>query len=373
MRINRARSKRRAVAGILAAVILFAMLFTVGTGYFLFVNSQNGLYQATYFSNADKLAAKINENLELTTLTVSSTKNIGFYVNNTGGSTGNVTAYYLVSSTGSVLQCAGKGMHSPCTNSTAFPMILNVGKGTLLPSTLKSYFDTGYLPTSGAVYTVKILTANGNVYSAQYPPSAVALAAQALSSGAIGDLYISFHTFSWYLINFCSGGSGPYCLTYKGLAFSVPCSQVSNAYIGFSITMTDLNTAQKNITLDQYTVLNSFIPPKSGGGGANPSLVYYIVSNTSTTISNTYTPVTLSYNTPKTIVFASGSPDGVTGFAPTGPKTQSGQNNVCSSPPQITFSFTITHGCQALALTRCNTAGNDNYGQVAPYVSTLFY
>jgi len=35
---------RKAIAGIMAAIILFAMLFTVGTTYFLYVNLNNQLY-----------------------------------------------------------------------------------------------------------------------------------------------------------------------------------------------------------------------------------------------------------------------------------------------------------------------------------------
>ena len=349
------------------------MLFSVGTGYFLFVNNANGLYQSIYFANANNAAARLNENLEVSSLTVTSTKDIGFYINNTGGITANVTAFYLVDASGTVLKCGGIGVSSPCSIGSPFPLIMNVGKGTSNIPTTGTYIDTGFLPASGSTYTVKVLSARGNVFSSPYPPASVTLAAQALSSGAIGDLYISFHTFTWYLVNFCSGNSGPFCLTEQNLGFSIPCSSVSNAYIAFSISMADLNSQQKNITLDQYSVLNSFIPPKSGGGGANPSLVYYIISNSSNTISTNYSPVTLTYNVPKTIVFASGSPDGGSPFSPNGPKVQSGQNNVCSSPPQITFSFTITHGCQAKSIANCASANKDNYGQVAPYVSTLFY
>jgi len=38
------RSARRGTAGVIAAVIMFGILFTVGTGYFIFVNSTNNQY-----------------------------------------------------------------------------------------------------------------------------------------------------------------------------------------------------------------------------------------------------------------------------------------------------------------------------------------
>jgi flagellar protein FlaI len=41
--------------------------------------------------------------------------------------------------------------------------------------------------------------------------------------------------------------------------------------------------------------------------------------------------------------------------------------------PAITSSFLITHGRLAVPLSKCTTASNDDYGQVAPYVSTLYY
>jgi hypothetical protein len=194
----------------------------------------------------------------------------------------------------------------------------------------------------------------------------VSLAAQALSSGAIGDLYIAFHTFNWYKVNYCAGSSPPYCLSNQGLGFSVSCSTLNGGNIAFSLTMTDLNSQKLNITLDQYTLLNSFIPPKATGGGSNPTLAYYIISNVTNVISTQYTQITLSYNQPKTVVFASGNPDGNSAFSPQG-------SNFCLAPPQITFSFTVTHGCQGISHSKCSIASYENYGQVAPYVSSLYY
>jgi len=50
---------RKAVAGILAALILFVMLFTVGTGYFLFVNQGNLLYTKALSARSNSIQSTL--------------------------------------------------------------------------------------------------------------------------------------------------------------------------------------------------------------------------------------------------------------------------------------------------------------------------
>jgi len=53
MRLANRRS-RRGVAGILATVIMFAILFTVGTTYFIFAQAQNSSYVQSLIAATNK-------------------------------------------------------------------------------------------------------------------------------------------------------------------------------------------------------------------------------------------------------------------------------------------------------------------------------
>jgi flagellin-like protein len=60
--------RKRAVSGILAAVILFAMLFTVGTGFFLFANTQNNFYDQALSARNTAQKNQLSESLALNTI-----------------------------------------------------------------------------------------------------------------------------------------------------------------------------------------------------------------------------------------------------------------------------------------------------------------
>lgn len=336
------------MAGIVATVFMFAMLFTVGASYFMFVNQNNLLYSQAAAARASTLSGQHGESLTLSAA-LSPTNVITFDTQNLGAATVEITGILVSDSTGSVLAFCQAGTPAPCPT---LPYSVNQGMTS-------SQVPTGVTYSTADTYTISVVTQLGSVFSTTYPPTAESLAAQALSSGAIGDLYIQFHTFHWYTV---SGNT----LTDRGLGFSISCTTLGSSDIAFSISMTNLNSNKLNITLDQYTLMDSFFPPKSTGGGNNPTLAYYVVSNVSNTISTNYSPLVLDYNQPKTVVFASGNPDGSLSFSPQG-------TNFCSYKPAITFSFVVSHGCQGVSLVKCNTVSNDNYGQVAPYVSSLFY
>jgi len=133
------RAARRGVAGIVATVIMFAILFTVGTSYFVFVNGENAQYVQNLVGASNRLQSASGENLMVTT-TLQSNGDVGFYVNNTSGETINMTAVYVQSSTGTLLKCDGVGLpaSASCGNTTpTLWSVVNPAKGS-------SIFDTGY-------------------------------------------------------------------------------------------------------------------------------------------------------------------------------------------------------------------------------------
>ena len=166
MRLARRRS-RRAIAGIVATVIMFAILFTVGTSYFIFVEATNTSYVQNLLNATNKEQASLQESLSVTTI-LETNGDVGFFANDTSSLTINMTALLVISSTGNLLQCDGIGFPSAsgCGNSTpALWIAINAGEGSPV-------IDTGYLYATGTTDTVKVLTARGNAYTQTYPEAA---------------------------------------------------------------------------------------------------------------------------------------------------------------------------------------------------------
>ncbi|MEM3428034.1 MAG: hypothetical protein QW212_07140, partial [Nitrososphaerales archaeon] len=120
-----------------------------------------------------------------------------------------------------------------------------------------------------------------------------------------------------------------------------------------------LNAAQKNIILDGYTRIFQFW----GVGSSMRRATWYIVSNQSNTILNTYTPIELEYDKPKVLVFASRTPYTFQ------PVTLSGDE----VPPSGTLAgvLILSHGWIGVDYSQIWSTPA-NYGQNSPYVTTLY-
>ena len=162
---------RLGVAGILATIMLFALLFTVGLSYFLFV-SQGTL--ATNQANAARQNALLQSGQEalLPKLVLNGTTFV-VSLNNTGGAPVTISSIYVDDNTGKLI---GTFMGPAGTNASTWPISLAVGQST---KTLggcagvgcsRNIALSGYSYTAGTPVTVEIVTANGNTFSAPYPP-----------------------------------------------------------------------------------------------------------------------------------------------------------------------------------------------------------
>jgi hypothetical protein len=201
-----ARRTRLGLAGIVATVIMFAIIFTVGTSYFIFVGNENSQYVQNLVSASNKLQGSLGESLSVTSILISSNGDIGYYVNDTSGLNANVTTALLLSSTGQILACVGKGLaagtcaqqsstFAACTNTSCSttqspaPSYVEVSAGRGSPAV-----DTGYVPVSGFTYVLKVATQRGNTYSQTYPETSSAYANQAQTSGAVE---VNMASFKW--------------------------------------------------------------------------------------------------------------------------------------------------------------------------------
>ncbi|MDG6999679.1 MAG: hypothetical protein JRN15_11250 [Nitrososphaerota archaeon] len=340
------RNKRRALSSIVGGIIIFGMIFTVGFGYFYSVTQAQQAYQKTIMSYQQSSIQQAEESL---LITPSATGNLlQLTVNNTGVGT-NIVGYWIINNTMTLYYS---------TNSTpALPIFLSQGATTNV---------TNIVITTGTEYLIKVLTSRGSIFTATYPSAAVSLASQALSSGAIGDLYLTFHSFTYYKIESCGSSSG-YCLGTSGSAFVIP---AGDGNIAFSVTLTNLNNEHYSIVLDQFTLIyqNSFY-----GNNHQNFYTWYVVSNDSSDILSTYTPIIVPYDTPTTVVFASGNCI----KASTGPNDCSSSFSPQSAPSNagsISASLIMSHGWEVLPPVSLSslTYSSSNYGQDSPFVSTLY-
>ena len=219
------RKSRRAVAGIVATVIMFAILFTVGTSYFIFVNSENASYVSNLLAATNKVQGSLTESLSITTL-LEPNGDIGFYANDTSAATVNMTALLVLSSTGALLKCDGLGLPAGqgCSNSTPpLWVVVNAGKGS--PT-----IDTEYVYAAGTTVTVKVLTARGNVYDQSYPEPATSFANNAISSESV---VVNLNEFRWHALT-----AEATSIAQKGYTGNCNSNLCSLAY-GASVTVAD--------------------------------------------------------------------------------------------------------------------------------------
>src|SRR5712692_7335241 len=86
---------RKGVAGIIAAVLLFSMLFSVGTGFFLFMNNANTFYVKNLSDRTSAMQAQLNEIL-LVASAASGSNHLTLTVTNNGPVDSNITAVYVI-------------------------------------------------------------------------------------------------------------------------------------------------------------------------------------------------------------------------------------------------------------------------------------
>lgn len=151
--------KRRALSGLIGGFIVFVMLFTIGTGFFVFVNQENGAYDKSLAQRAAAMQDQISENLQVSAAAGVS-NHLTVSVNNIGGVSVNVTDMMIVDP-GTTLHTYGLGFAS----NTVPPLPVGVNVGAASPS-----FDTALVIVPGS-YTIKVLTSGGDAFVTTYPPT----------------------------------------------------------------------------------------------------------------------------------------------------------------------------------------------------------
>ena len=369
---------------------MLAIFFTVIFGYFY-------TYTSVMKISGLNIEQTSQEKFVLTGA-LGTSGNVSAYVNNTGSIAIQIVVVLVSNSSGQVI----KVINSSGGSNPRLPISLNPGQSSPL-------IDTGVpsKQTAPGSYLIKVITQRGNTQIALWPQpqSTSDLAFQAISSGAIGDLYLQFNSYKYYTITShgsisnCPGSStnstySNYCLQtsagYSGVAFDIPASVVSNSGdgIAFSINMTNLNSQKVDIILDQFTLMfqNAFY------GNNHQNFVSWYIATVGAT-SNGYIPIlknyqlqVLPYDVPKTLYFiSSGCVTASNG--PTSENSNCASSSNFESPlghgtastvfllsngwEEASGSYQATQG-YSNSLVYSGTGIDVNYGQNSPYVSTLY-
>ena len=351
------RRNKRAMASVIGGLIVFSIMFTVVAGYFLTTTQQ---FRTLYSNENQKISEQFSVSAEQ-----GSSGNISVIVTNTGAVALSIVGIIVINTTsGAVLNVISASPASTDTSNPKLPIAVNSELNS-------SVIDTGVpiKDTTPGSYTIKVITESGNVELALYPPAPTTsdLAFKALTSGALGDIYLEFNSYTYYGVVSCGSN---YCLSGGAPGFTIP---GDFAYpLAFAITMTNLNVNHSDIILDQFTLLYQ----STFYGNQHENMVpWYIVSNTSTTISSNYIPIVLQYDVPQTVVFASNNcvhtPPGQ------GPNLCSNTMSPGSQAPgsnYIATVFIMMHGWELNPPVTVSSLSysESNYGQNLPYVSTLY-
>jgi len=208
------RRRRKAVASVIATVIMLGLVFAGGVGFLVYVN-QNTL-TATQ-ANAGRQAAlqqasleKLNLGVKLSTVVADpwgQTGDLVLTVNNTGGAAATLVDVYVTNVANGQLVSSSqvsppskylsvKGTFPPNKGdlNITLPLSVTMGASTRTMSgciAAKTGCDiaiskTSYLYTSGTTVLVSVLTSSGNVFSVQYPMTISATSGTASSSLVVG-------------------------------------------------------------------------------------------------------------------------------------------------------------------------------------------
>lgn len=165
-------SRKKGVAGIIVALILFSMLFVVGGAYFLFVGKSDVALDQSSGAQFDALQQQRSENLAVKIALNTATNNLVASLTNIGGVPVTISSVYITNTIGKTILSPTP---TPATN-VSLPFTLNVGASTSSVSGCVSgkvgcrIAVTGYTYSSGTVY-VNLVTSRGNIFSGVFPPN----------------------------------------------------------------------------------------------------------------------------------------------------------------------------------------------------------
>lgn len=250
------RSSKRGTSGLIAAILLFAMLFTTGAAYITFVTESQFKLQ-----DAAKAALMRNIERQSESLSVETSKladgDLGVSITNTGSVPVQVKEILVLDSHSLLI----KDIQEPL-----LPVTLNAQELTA------TIIDTNITIESGANYTARIITERGALVSAVYPPenSNITSVISSEIAKSIGSVSMHTTTLQYSQDNGTTWSEGWYI------------SIDNNTDIIWRVNVTNL--ADRDIYLSKYSSFFFLeIVGGVGGGQLRPKLFYIASNQTATT------------------------------------------------------------------------------------------
>ena len=357
-KIGRMRIRRKATAPVIAAILLFGMIFTVGFSYFYITTTDQIKGDEALQQQAHLQSQQSTNQANLLVYGAAISNTLEFYVNNTGPAE-SLIAYWILNGTSakqllyenSTYICwspNATNSNSSCNHITTnplFPLSLAQGQSTNPP------IDTKIPVTSiTQSFVIRVLTASGIISLGAYPSEYTS--SSSLTSdvtAGIGSALVSFSSFYWYdyvsgpaqqdadadYNNLCAqavqcnGGSWVFDASHPHSGPLVPEGQnhTNNGctYCGievplvFSVNVTNQDPQQADLVVN--SLANLWIvetcdagTPTSHCGETSPVYVFYVVNvNPSTgaitsTTAGSFTQINIPYGVTKTLYFASAYP-----------------------------------------------------------------
>ena len=241
---RRALRRRRAVSAILAGIIVFAALLTVGLAFFVQISTNEGNQAKANASAQSAAQAAAQESLSLI-VGKDEAGNLALVVKNSGSSPATLVSVFVTNSTG---QLVSNGPTSPFLTgkpylNVSLPLTVPVGSSTQQMSgcSAKTGCDIGissssptayaYSPSQGTVL-VTVLTAAGNEFSAQYPSlltTTTSTSTNPLGGGSITETTASTtNSFTSTTITTTTSTDCFNCTTTTALGAGAPALQISS-------------------------------------------------------------------------------------------------------------------------------------------------
>ena len=315
--------RRKGLAGLIAAMFVFAMIFTAGLGYFLYENQLSlTASQAAANNQASNLQAQ-QEHLGLAAYLVKSGPNtnwLALQAYNSGGISSIMTAVFVTNPAGKMLSNS-TSTHTPYLVgkndlNVTLPISLGIGQNTTSmtgcgtnPGCSMAINIAAFKYVSGTVF-LNVLTKFGNVFSIPYPSGSTTTTVTTTSGSSSttvttgstttvtsgssttlttsGTLGVGFGigTNSLVVTMRACPGTSP---------FTTNCGQGTNVYQGGEVVL------KINVTNFAAVAMNVYVNVQSvGTNGASvtisgPSACTGGVTNTQLVAADTGTPVTVTY------------------------------------------------------------------------------
>jgi len=307
-------NQKKAVSAIIGAILLFAMLITIGSTYFYVIAQDQKTLQNSISQNQNNFQ-NVQSQEHLSVYGVSQSGELAFYVNNTGIGV-SITSYWILNQTaGTVLEycpsppavCSGTLVLTPASNPS---LPFNIGQGQS-----RTFNDTNLAPAiimpATGKYVIKVITKEGTTSIGTYPSQQLtATSVNSLVAGGFGSLEMAFASFSWY--SYLSGPPSSVNLagnTYNNLcsnnaAQEVACNggtwqlNLHHPYPGSLVPGGYIQTTTSySTTTSKYTTTSTTHRFGCGCGTTTSTISTTTTSTTTTTETNSYqTPIAFSVN-----------------------------------------------------------------------------